>query len=109
MASAMWLQGLDVAGILMYGEKMKAPVRTQATNCLWNHYKCKDGRWIVLAMTQSDRYWPAFCEAMGKEDLIEDPRFSDIDRRHEHCEELISILDPIFLTKSAKQRQRELR
>ncbi len=103
MASAMWLQNLDLTSVIMYGKRVIAPLRSKAANPLWNHYPCGDGRWIVLAMAQSDRYWPALCQAMGLEELIEDPRFKDADKRHDNCEALISILDRTFATKSAAE------
>jgi crotonobetainyl-CoA:carnitine CoA-transferase CaiB-like acyl-CoA transferase len=103
MASAMWVQDLDLAGALMRGEKIRAPFRSEASNPLWNHYQCGDGRWIVLAMTQSDRHWPALCKAMGLEELIKDPRFIDDDTRHDNCGDLISILDKRFAAKPAEE------
>jgi len=103
MASSMWLQGLDLAGALMYGDRMRAPLRSKAANPLWNHYPCGDGRWIVLAMTQSDRYWPRFCQAMGREELIDDPRSADADKRRDNSEEIIAILDQTFASKSAEE------
>jgi len=103
MASAMWLQDLDLASVLMYGERIRAPFRSKAANPLWNHYQCGDGRWIVLAMAQSDRYWTSLCQAMGLQELIEDSRFKDADKRHDHSEELISILDRTFTTRPASE------
>ena len=28
-------------------------------------------------MLNSDRYWPGFCKAIGRKDLLDDPRFTD--------------------------------
>jgi len=78
-------------------------LKSKSSNPLWNHYQCGDGRWIVLAMTQSDRYWSALCQAMGIEELTTDPRFKDDEKRHDNCEELIAILDRAFATKSAAE------
>lgn len=103
MASAMWLQNLDLTGVIMQGQKMRAPFRTKAANPLWNHYQCGDGKWIVLSMTQADRHWPALCKAMGLEELIKDPRFEDVDKKRDNCEVLIAILDKKFTTKSADE------
>ena len=38
------------------------------------------------------RQWPSMCKAMGREDLIEDPKFIDNDVRNQNREELIGII-----------------
>ncbi len=77
--------------------------RISARNPLWNYYKCKDGRWMVLAMLQSQRYWPDVCKALEVEPLINDPRFKDANLRETNCCELISQFDRAFGLKSADE------
>jgi crotonobetainyl-CoA:carnitine CoA-transferase CaiB-like acyl-CoA transferase len=48
----------------------------QPTNPLAGTFKTADGRWLMLSMLQPTRYWPEFCERMGRPDLITDPRFA---------------------------------
>jgi crotonobetainyl-CoA:carnitine CoA-transferase CaiB-like acyl-CoA transferase len=31
---------------------------------IWNHYRAKDGRWLMLAMSQLGRHWPLVRKAM---------------------------------------------
>lgn len=38
-------------------------------------YKTKDGRWILPVVNEYERYWSAFCHAVGAEEIIEDPRY----------------------------------
>ena len=45
-------------------------------NPLMGTFRTADGRWINLCMLQPTRYWPEFCERMGRPDLITDPRFA---------------------------------
>ena len=75
--------------------------RQSAGNPLFNHYKCSDGKWIALVLVPPDRYWPAFCRAMGLEELEKGPRFDSMDSRSKNCQELIAILDETFATKSS--------
>ncbi|MFC2003903.1 CoA transferase, partial [Chloroflexota bacterium] len=63
------------------------------------HYRCGNGKWIVLCMIQADRYWPAFCRVMGIQELEKDPRFESMEIRSQNAEALISILDNLFATK----------
>jgi len=42
-------------------------------------YKCKDG-YVTIAIA-NDSFWPKLCNAVGREDLIEDPEFKTNDLR----------------------------
>jgi crotonobetainyl-CoA:carnitine CoA-transferase CaiB-like acyl-CoA transferase len=54
--------------------------------------------YIVVAVFV-EKFWHAFCQVLGIEELINDPRFADNDSRREHREELIPILEDIFRTR----------
>ena len=69
-------------------------------NPLFNSYQTKDKRWIMLAMPQSDLYWPRFCQAIGRTDLEADPRFNSHERRLENSKLLTSILDEVMATRT---------
>ena len=77
--------------------------RESARNPLWNYYQCKDGKWMVLAMLQSQRHWPSVCRALKIEHLAEDPRYKDVGLREENSAELITELDRVFLTRSSAE------
>ncbi len=49
---------------------------------------------------QADKYWPAFCRALGLGEIMSDARFCDIYVREQNSRELISILDKVFATKT---------
>jgi crotonobetainyl-CoA:carnitine CoA-transferase CaiB-like acyl-CoA transferase len=102
LGSMMALEG-EALGMLLYGSDTPRTDRTKAPNPLWNHYECKDGTWIVLAMLQPDRQWPALCKALGIDHLERDSRFATMDKRRENCQEIISILNEIFPAKTARQ------
>jgi CoA:oxalate CoA-transferase len=100
LGSMTWLQGLNVSMKLIMGAEIPREVRATARNPLWNHYKCKDGKWIVLAHLQSDRQWPILCQAMGMQDLEKDPRYNNMETRAKNAGELIAVMDKIFATKT---------
>jgi crotonobetainyl-CoA:carnitine CoA-transferase CaiB-like acyl-CoA transferase len=109
LGSVMALEGLTVAMKLLTGQEIPRKNRPKEANPLWNHYKCADGKWIVLGMLQADRYWPLVCKALSIEHLEKDPRFENMDRRRENCEELISIMDKIFDTKPSTEWRKRLK
>jgi len=45
-------------------------------NPLIGAFKTADGRWLFLTMLQPTKYWPEFCERMGRPELVHDPRFA---------------------------------
>jgi len=103
MGSLIALHGVNFSAPGVLGKEFPRFIRAEAGNPIYNHYKCKDGKWIVIAHLQPDRYWPNVCKAMGIEKLEHDPRFSTIEARHDNGKELVSILDKKFATKTRAQ------
>jgi formyl-CoA transferase len=109
LSSAMWLQYWGMGVSLLTGiEEFPRFGRTQAGNPMWNHYQCADGEWIVLALLQGERFWPDFCQAVGRPDLELDPRFLDDEGRFANCRELVAILDQVFVTKTREEWMTDL-
>jgi crotonobetainyl-CoA:carnitine CoA-transferase CaiB-like acyl-CoA transferase len=108
LGSMTWLQGLSVSCKLMAGFPFGRTLRSRAGNPLWNHYECGDGKWIALAMLQSDRYWPDLCRAIGRPELATDERFVDAYQRLQNREATIGILDEIFATRTRDEWIRQL-
>ena len=61
-------------------------------------YKTKDG--YVAALPYSDRQWEAFFRLVGREELLQDPRFSTLSERVAHIEELYGELAKIIATRT---------
>jgi crotonobetainyl-CoA:carnitine CoA-transferase CaiB-like acyl-CoA transferase len=100
MGSLIALHGVNFAAPGVLGKEFPRLLRAEAGNPIYNHYKCKDGKWIVIAHLQPDRYWSNVCKAMGLEELEHDPRFNSIEARHDSSKELVAILDKKFATKT---------
>jgi len=96
LGSMTFLQGLSVSMKLMAGVAMPRSFRHRAYNPLWNHYRCKDDRWLAFAMLQPDRYWVDFVRIIGRPDLAEDPRFDNMTNRSQNSEACVALLDEIF-------------
>lgn len=91
--SGVWVVGEDLQTAIHCDSDITRQSRKERINPLYNHYQTKDGRWIMFSMPQSDRYWPNFCKALGREDLETDPRFNSHRNREQNSKLLISILD----------------
>src|SRR4029078_11015119 len=63
-------------------------------------YRCADGRFIMINLMQSDRYWHPFCEGVDAPALAADVRFADFAGRAGHPEELRAALEQLFLTRT---------
>jgi len=109
LGSMMALQGLNVAARTIMGKEFPRNTRANAFNPLWNHYRCADDKWLSLAMLQPDRYWKDFCVTIGREDLIEDPRFIDIKSRGKNAVTLIEMIDQVFATRPRDEWMRTLK
>jgi len=99
LGSMLFLQGLSVSMKLMAGVAMPRSFRARAMNPLWNHYRCQDGKWLALAMLQSDRYWPDVARVIGRPELATDPRFRDLRVRAANAAECVAILDAAFASR----------
>ncbi len=65
---------------------------------LWNSYQGSDGRWLVVGLSQFERWWPQFIEVLGITDWEQDPRFATAAARAAHHPDLIVKLDELFAT-----------
>ena len=100
LGSGLHLQAYNVNTVLWRGRPIPRPSRLNQRNALANHYECADGKWILFAEAQSDRFWHDFCCAMEVEELEKDDRFSTAALRNNNRHELVKILDKVFKAKN---------
>jgi formyl-CoA transferase len=74
---------------------LRAP-RSQAPNPLANHYRCRDGRWFIMALFNEQRQLRGFLSAIGCTHLADDPRFATSAARKQNGGALLAILDEVF-------------
>jgi formyl-CoA transferase len=99
MANGIWANGLLAQAKLCGAKFQRRRTREQALNAVTNHYRCKDGRWIILSLLNEERQWPTLMRCLGHEELIADTRFATKADRHARSVELIRIFDDIFATR----------
>jgi crotonobetainyl-CoA:carnitine CoA-transferase CaiB-like acyl-CoA transferase len=75
-----------------------APAEARQTNQtpLMNSYRAADGRWFFFTGLEADRHIGPICRALGREDLLSDPRFAGASAIRKNRTEVIAILDEII-------------
>jgi crotonobetainyl-CoA:carnitine CoA-transferase CaiB-like acyl-CoA transferase len=96
MANGVWASGVLAQAKLCGAKFQERRPRERALNAVTNHYKCRDGRWLILSLLNEERQWPALARCLGREEFITDPRFATKADRHARSLELIKIFDEIF-------------
>ena len=109
LASGMWAMQPDIVAARLKGvDEMPKARRTSVPNPLVNNYRTRDGRFVALCMLQSQRYWPGFCRAAGREDLVQHPQFATDVLRAQNIEACISALDDLFASRTLNEWKRIL-
>jgi crotonobetainyl-CoA:carnitine CoA-transferase CaiB-like acyl-CoA transferase len=83
LASALWVNSSSIIYSAAIGGDFTRQQRRN-TNPISATYETADGRWIGLTMLESDRWWPDLCRHLGRDDLLDDPRFADAAARTEN-------------------------
>ena len=97
---AMWTLSSDVLSALQ-GQQPRAMSGGGAyVNPLVGTYRTKDARHIQLVFLEADRYWADFCRLLGRDELIDDPRFVDLQARREHADECVAMLHAEFASRT---------
>jgi crotonobetainyl-CoA:carnitine CoA-transferase CaiB-like acyl-CoA transferase len=101
LAAGLWAMQPSIAGSYVTGrDELPKSDRLRPGNPLANVYRTADQRFVFLAMLEADRYWPGFCEAVGKPDWIHHPRLATSELRLAHVEECVGLLDELFAQRS---------
>jgi crotonobetainyl-CoA:carnitine CoA-transferase CaiB-like acyl-CoA transferase len=100
MGSVVAMLGHLISGTAMLQQEFPRFVRANAGNVLYNHYCCKDNKWLVIAHLDPDRWWAKVCGALGLEKLVNDSRFSTFEARSNNRKELVAIFDDVFASKT---------
>ncbi|MEE8397750.1 MAG: CoA transferase [Desulfobacterales bacterium] len=99
--SGVYQLSFDLAGTLVTGEDFpQATSGKGITNPLIGRYRTKDDRWIFLMGLQPQRYWSGFCQAIEREDLEHDPKYTSVEAMEENCAELLHIIEDVFRSKT---------
>ena len=94
LAEGVWSASVSIQGALCDAKFYPAHDRKNPANAAMNVYRASDDTWFVLIVT-SDKLAPV-AKAIGRPDLLTDPRFSDPAKLVENMQALTAILDEVF-------------
>jgi crotonobetainyl-CoA:carnitine CoA-transferase CaiB-like acyl-CoA transferase len=99
LANGVWSNGIMAQAALCGATFTPRPPRENLFNALGCYYRCRDGRWLLLAIVNEQRDWPTVAKCLGLDDLITDPRFVKQADRFARSGELIALFDAAFATR----------
>jgi crotonobetainyl-CoA:carnitine CoA-transferase CaiB-like acyl-CoA transferase len=76
--TAVWVLAPDLVATSVLGADPPRYTSGSLPNPLVGGRRTQDGRWLVLNMMEFDRYWPAFCAAIERPDLVDGERPADL-------------------------------
>src|SRR5271154_4822345 len=94
LAAGVWSASVFIQAALCGANFYGLHDRAHPANAAFNVYRSSDGTWFVLVVTP-DKV-PVILKAMGREDILTDPRFSDAAKLAQNRPQLTSMLDEIF-------------
>ncbi|MDB6011350.1 MAG: putative acyl-CoA transferase/carnitine dehydratase [Gammaproteobacteria bacterium] len=94
LAEGVWAASVSIQAALCDAKFFGLHDRKNPANAALNVYRAADNAWFVLIVTP-DKV-AAVAEALGRRDLLTDPRFSDPTKLATNMPQLTAILDEIF-------------
>jgi formyl-CoA transferase len=94
LAEGVWSASVSIQAALCEAKFFAPHHRKNPANAALNVYRASDGAWFVLVVTP-DKLAPV-AKAIGRADLLTDPRFSDPAKLVANMSQLTEILDNVF-------------
>ncbi len=94
LAAGVWSASVLIQAALCGANFYGLHDRAHPANAVLNIYRSSDGTWFVLIVTP-DKI-PAVLKAIGRENILTDPRFSDPAKLAQNQPQLTAMLDEIF-------------
>jgi formyl-CoA transferase len=94
LAAGVWAAGVMVGGALAGAKQPAMHDRAHPANAGANVYRSADDHWFVLALQPTKVV--NFMKAIGRTDILADPRFADPAKLQANMAELAAIFDGIF-------------
>jgi crotonobetainyl-CoA:carnitine CoA-transferase CaiB-like acyl-CoA transferase len=94
--AGLYALGSDFAIQLFFNRVASTKSRHEQNVPMTNFFKTKDDSWICIVQRQGDVDWVPMCKVIGREDLMEDPRFTTSKARRQNGSDLVDIIDAGF-------------
>ncbi len=100
------LQAIMTAQAQSYLQPLDAEITGPPGIFPYRMFAAADGPIFIAAGT--DKFWKLFCEAIGREDLANDPRYETNPQRVSNAAALSAEIDPIVAQRPARELEAEL-
>jgi formyl-CoA transferase len=94
LAEGIWSASVSIQAALCDAKFFPLHDRKNPANAALNVYRASDGTWFLLVVTP-DKV-PLVAKAIGRADLLTDPRFSDPAKLKANMHQLTDVLDDVF-------------
>jgi crotonobetainyl-CoA:carnitine CoA-transferase CaiB-like acyl-CoA transferase len=94
LAEGVWSASVSIQAALCDAKFFGLHDRKNPANAAMNVYRASDGTWFVLVVTPDKL--TAVAKAIGRSDLLTDPRFSNLTKLVQNMSQLTAILDEVF-------------
>ncbi|MDP1750857.1 MAG: CoA transferase [Reyranella sp.] len=96
LGNGLWSCGVIAQAALVGAYLPHRPPPDRPRSALGNIYRTADDRWLQITIVREDKLWAPLCTAVGRPELIGDPRFAETATRRRHAAELAAILSDEF-------------
>ena len=94
LAEGVWSASVSIQAALCEAKFFGPHDRKNPANAALNVYRASDGAWFVLVVTPDKL--PVVAKAIGRADLLTDPRFADPAKLTQNMAQLTAIFDGLF-------------
>src|SRR5439155_9419185 len=90
--TGLWAMGQAIALSLVMNMPWRPPPADSMPNPLVYNYVTSDGKYLAVNCLQAGKYWPEFCQLIGRPELATDTRFADHATLLENRAEAIALV-----------------
>jgi crotonobetainyl-CoA:carnitine CoA-transferase CaiB-like acyl-CoA transferase len=94
LAEGVWACGVSIQGALVDAAFYPLHDRVKPPNATTNVYRASDDKWFLIVITPDK--WPPLATAIGRPELLKDPRFADPAKIVANSAQLTAIFDEVF-------------
>ncbi|MGE0132432.1 MAG: CaiB/BaiF CoA transferase family protein [Blastocatellales bacterium] len=96
MATGAWSNSCQIQAAMVGATFPARQPRFTPLNPLVNQYQTRDGQRFIFCCLDTANDWARVCRAIGRPELIADPRYSTVAARSERSEEVVALLDEVI-------------
>ncbi|MGH9936872.1 MAG: CaiB/BaiF CoA transferase family protein, partial [Blastocatellia bacterium] len=93
MATGAWSNSCQIQAAMVGATFSIRRPRFAALNPLVNQYRTRDEQRFMFCLLDTANDWGRVCRAIGRPELIHDPRYATAEARSQHSEEVVALLD----------------